>query len=67
MDIAIQNISLNIPKTDLSFFKSLAKKMGWTVETKPDMLKKYIGSRPKNIDLSDDDILSEVYAVRYGK
>jgi hypothetical protein len=41
--------------------------MGWKAETKEDLLQKYIESRPQNVDLSDEDILVEVYAARYSK
>lgn len=63
----MQGIYLNIPQADMKFFKELTKKMGWTVDTKESMLKKYIAARPKQVDLSDDDILSELAAVRYQK
>ena len=29
-------------------------------------LARYVASRPKNVELSDEDIMAEVYAVRYG-
>jgi hypothetical protein len=37
------------------------------VETKADLLDKYIASRPKNVNLSDEEIMEEVRAVRYAK
>jgi len=64
---AVLDVRLNIPKTDIRFFRELVTKMGWVVETKESALQKYIASRPKNANLSDEEILSEVYAVRYGK
>ena len=64
---AALDIRLNIPKSDFRFFKELAAKMGWKAETKGNALRKFIASRPKNVDISDDEILSEVRAVRYGK
>jgi hypothetical protein len=64
---SVLDVHLNIPKSDMKFFRELVTKMGWAVETKEDALQKYIASRPKGIKLSDEDILSEVYAVRYGK
>ncbi len=62
-----QDVRLVIPKTDMRFFRELAGKMGWSFEVKEDTLKKYITSRPKGVELSDEEILSEVEAVRYGK
>ncbi|MCL2073206.1 MAG: hypothetical protein FWH18_04755 [Marinilabiliaceae bacterium] len=61
------DVHLNIPKSEMKFFRKLVGKMGWGVETKESVLQKYILSRPKNVELSDEDILKEVYAVRYGK
>jgi len=51
----------------MRFFRELVTKMGWVAETKESALQKFIASRPKNVKLTDEDILSEVYAVRYGK
>ena len=67
MDSTIQSVCLNIPKADMKLFKELAKKMGWTVDTKENILKKYVNSRPRQAKISDDDILAEVNAVRYKK
>jgi len=64
---AVLDVRLNIPKSDMRFFKEFVNKMGWIVETKESALQKYILSRPKNVELTDEEILSEVYAVRYGK
>jgi len=64
---AALDIRLNIPKSDFRFFKELAMKMGWKTETKKNALRQFIASRPKDVDVSDNEILSEVYAVRYGK
>jgi len=64
---SVLDVRLNIPKSDVRFFRELAEKMGWAVETKESALQHYIASRPKNVKISDEEILSEVYAVRYGK
>lgn len=67
METTMQGVYLNIPKADMKFFKELAKKMGWSVETKEKLLKNYMAKRPTKVELSDDDILNEVNAVRYRK
>ncbi|MCL1856764.1 MAG: hypothetical protein FWF84_03865 [Kiritimatiellaeota bacterium] len=64
---AVLDIRVNIPRSDVRFFKELVTKMGWGVEAKEDTLRKYIASRPKGVKLSDKDIMAEVCAVRYGK
>jgi len=64
---SVLDVRLNIPKSEVRFFRELADKMGWAFETKESALQQYIASRPKNAKISDEEILSEVYAVRYGK
>jgi hypothetical protein len=63
----ILDVRINLPKSDMRFFREFVAKMGWVVETKESALQKFIASCPKNVDISDEEILSEVYAVRYGK
>lgn len=67
METTIQSVYLNIPKADMKFVKELAKKMGWSIETKESLLKNYISRRPTKVELSDEDIMEEVNAVRYRK
>ncbi|NDV57425.1 hypothetical protein [Bacteroides sp. 519] len=67
MDSTLENVYLNIPKDDLKFVKELAKKMGWKIETKDSLLKKYINSRPKKVDLTEEEIMAEIKTVRYKK
>jgi len=58
---------LSIPKSDIKFFKELAKKMGWDIDIREDFLKDYIASRPKRVNLSEEEILAELNAIRYEK
>ena len=62
-----QGVFLSIPKSDIKFFKELAKKMGWDIDIREDFLKDYIASRPKRVDLSEEEILAELNAIRYEK
>lgn len=62
-----QGVFLSIPKSDIKFFKELAKKMGWDIDIREDFLKDYIASRPKRVNLSDEEILAELNAIRYEK
>ena len=62
-----QGIFLSIPKSDIKFFKELAKKMGWDIDIREDFLKDYIASRPKRVNLSEEEILAELDAIRYEK
>ena len=62
-----QGVFLSIPKSDIQFFKELAKKMGWDIDIREDFLKDYIASRPKRVNLSEEEILAELNAIRYEK
>ena len=58
-----QGIFLSIPKSDIKFFKELAKKMGWDIDIRED----FLASRPKRVNLSEEEILAELNAIRYEK
>ncbi len=62
-----QGVFLSIPKSDIKFFKELAKKMGWDIDIREDFLKDYIASRPKKVNLSEEEILAELKTIRYGE
>ena len=62
-----QGVFLSIPMSDIKFFKELAKKMGWDIDIREDFLKDYIASRPKRVNLSEEEILAELNAIRYEK
>ena len=62
-----QGVFLSIPKSDIKFFKELAKKMGWDIDIREDFLQDYIASRPKRVNLSEEEILAELNAIRYEK
>ena len=62
-----QGVFLSIPKSDIKFFKESSKKMGWDIDIREDFLKDYIASRPKRVNLSEEEILAELNAIRYEK
>ena len=41
--------------------------MGWDIDIREDFLKDYIASRPKRVNLSEEEILAELNAIRYEK
>jgi len=51
----------------MGFFQHFAEKMGWSVENKQALWDKYILNSPQNVDLTDEEIMEEVRAVRHGK
>ena len=60
-----QGVYLNIPSTDWILLQELVSRFGWQSETREQMLEEFMQTRPQNIDLSEDDIMNEVRAVRY--
>jgi len=66
-DTACENVFVKIPQSDMDFFQLFSEKMGWSVEKKQNIWDNYILNSPKNIDLTDEEIMEEVRSVRYGK
>jgi hypothetical protein len=51
----------------MMLFQLFADQMGWQVNNKQSLWNDYLKNSPKDIDLSEDEIMEEVRAVRYGK
>ena len=62
-----EKIVVDIPQSDLMFFKLFADKFGWQFKSKQNLWDEFIKSSPENVDLSEEEIMEEVRAVRYGK
>lgn len=41
--------------------------MGWDIDIREDFLKDYIASRPKKVNLSEEEIIAELKTIRYGE
>jgi hypothetical protein len=67
MEVVSEKIFVDIPLSDLMFFKQLADKMGWKVKMRQNLWDEYINTCSKEVEMSDEDIMSEVRIVRYGK
>lgn len=52
-----EEVYVKMPQSDMAFFQLFADKMGWLVENKTELLRKYISSRPKNVDLPAHTVL----------
>ena len=66
-DTACENVHVKMPQSDVVFFRLFAEKMGWSIENKQTLWEKYIQNCPQNVDLTEEEIMEEVRAVRYGK
>ena len=62
-----QGVYLNIPRTDWNLLTELARKFGWQTQTSEQLLDNFIAGRPKVEDMTEEDIMDEVRAVRYAK
>jgi len=62
-----QGVYLTIPRTDWNLFAELARKFGWQTQTNEQLLDNFIAGRPKVEDMTEEDIMDEVRAVRYAK
>ena len=62
-----EKILVDIPQSDLIFFKLFADKLGWQFRNRQTIWDEFIKNSPENIDLSDEEIMEAVRAVRYGK
>ena len=63
---ALQGVYLNVPMSDWSLFKELIRKFGWQAETREQLIDRFIASRPQQPPHSDEEIMEEIRAVRYG-
>jgi len=62
-----EGVYIKMPPSDMDFFQLFAEKMGWLIDKKQNLWEKYIENSPQNIDLTDEEIMEEVKAIRYGK
>ena len=65
--MAPERFFVDIPQSDRMLFLLFADKMGWLVKSKQTLWDEFIRNSPEDIDLSDEEIMEEVRAVRYGK
>ena len=66
-DSAMQGVYLNVPMSDWSLLKELIRKFGWQSETREQLLDRFVASRPQLPPLSEEEIMEEICAIRYGE
>ena len=59
--------TLTVPKTDVSFFRAMAKKMGWMIERKRSAVKKPRLYDPETGECLNDKTMKAIEDVRNGK
>lgn len=67
MDTVTERVYLDIPKEDIGLFKIVAHRFGWKLSYDLDALvDDFIDMLPEVPQLSEEEIMEEVKAVRYG-
>lgn len=62
-----QGVYLNVPRADWTLLQELINRFGWQSETREDLLAEFLQTRPAVTDITEEDIMDEVRAVRYGE
>jgi len=62
-----QGVYLKVPSVDWSLLKELIRKFGWQAETREELLDRFVNSRPTTPEITEEEIMDEINAVRYGK
>lgn len=60
-------VILSIPNDEVNFIQRLAQKMGWAFEKKEDVLTRFISSVPKDLDITEEEIMEAVKEIRHNK
>ena len=60
-----QSVYLDVPVADWTLLQGLINRFGWKSETREDMLRDFLQTRPYVSDLTEEDIMNEVRSVRY--
>ena len=60
-------VVLSLPNDELDLLTTLAAKFGWNVKTKEDLINRFITASEQNVEMSDEEIMVEVKAVRCSK
>ena len=63
--MANKNVILSVPTSDMPLIIMLAEKMGWTMQNCDSIMKQFIASRPIDVPINEESIMTEVRAVRY--
>lgn len=62
----MEDFVLSVPVKDRGFMETLASRMGWQLRTRRSSVERFIQSCPKSPVMTDEEIATEVNAIRYG-
>ena len=60
-------IIVSIPNNEVDFFSILAKRMGWEYNTSTSALDRFVSDGPVQAEVSDEEILDEICALRHSR
>lgn len=63
----MEDFVLSIPSQDSAFIETLAARMGWVMRKRRTSVERFINSCPKTPQMTDEEILAEINAVRKGQ
>ena len=65
----MEDVVLKMPKADVALIMQFASRMGWTIESRRNLVARFIEACSKSNEsaLTDEEIQAEVDAVRYNK
>ena len=69
MNTAVKRIYIDVPESGVNKLKDFVAQNGWnlTIVDRMSLLNDFIKTRPQNPDITEDEIMEEVRAVRYGQ
>ena len=63
----MEDFVLSIPTQDSALIKTLAERMGWTMRKRRTSVERFVNSCPKTPQMTDEEIVAEISAVRKGQ
>ena len=60
----MEDFVLSIPTQDSALIKTLAERMGWTMRKRRTSIERFVNSCPKTPQMTDEEIVAEISAVR---
>ena len=75
MNTAVKRIYIDVPEEDMPIFQRFAKGMGWIIPEneqiidteREQVIDDFFDNVPQTPDITEEEIMEEVRAVRYGK
>ncbi len=75
MNTAVKRVYVDIPEEDMPIFQRFAKGMGWIIPeneqiidlNREQIIDNFFDNVPQTPDITEEEIMEEVRAVRYGQ